>query len=94
MSYNQSLCDKLELKKMISREIIDDVIKKYTIENVKGRKITKKIKSLRKELQKKIYIYSLKFFYRENFKNKPLYSIHNRYVGVINEMKKKKRSWS
>ena len=89
MSYNQSLCDKLELKKMISREIIDDVIKKYTIENVKGRKITKKIKSLPKELQKKIYIYSLKFFYRENFKNKPLYSIHNRYVGVINEMKKK-----
>lgn len=89
MSYNPSLCNKLDLKKKLSRQLIDDVIKKHIIEDVKGRKITKKIKSLPKELQKKIYIYSLKFFYREDFNNKPLYSIHNRYVGVINEMKKK-----
>ena len=31
----------------------------------------------------------MKFFYREDIKNKPLYSIHNRYVGIINDMKKK-----
>ena len=67
MSYNPSLCDKLDLKKILSRQLIDDAIKKHIIEDVKGRKITKKIKSLPKEIQKKIYIYSLKFFYREDF---------------------------
>lgn len=89
MSYNQSLCEHLDFKKMLSQDIINDVIKKYVIEDVEERELTKKIKGLPKEIQKKIYIYSLKFFYREDFKNKPLYSIHNRYVGVINEMKKK-----
>ena len=88
MSYNESLCERLDLKKMLSRDLLDDVFKKCLIEDIESREISKKLKNLPKEIQKKIYIYSLKFFYREDFKIKPLYSIHNRYVGVINEMKK------
>lgn len=89
MSYNESLCESLDVKKMLSRELLDGVLNKYISEEVKESELTKKIKSLPKEIQKKIYIYSLKFFYRKDFKNKPLYTIHNRYLGVINEMKKK-----
>ena len=88
MSYNESLCEHLDVKKMLSRELLDGVLKKYILEDVDERELTKGIKSLPREIQKKIYIYALKFFYREDFKNKPLFSIHNRYVGVINEMKK------
>lgn len=89
MTYNQSLCERLDFKKMLSRELINNVIKKYTIEDIEKSEITKKIKNLPKEIQKKIYIYSLKFFYRDDFKNKSLYSIHNTYNEVINRMKKK-----
>lgn len=88
MSYNESLCEHLDVKNMLSRELVDKVLNKYIIEDVEEREVTKKIKNLPKEIQKKIYIYALKFFYREDFKNKPLFSIHNRYVGLINEMKK------
>jgi len=88
MSYNESLCEHLDVKNMLSLELVDKVLNKYIIEDVEEREVTKKIKNLPKEIQKKIYIYALKFFYREDFKNKPLFSIHNRYVGLINEMKK------
>lgn len=46
------------------------------------------IKDLPKDIQKKIYIYSLKFFYRVDILNKPLFSIHNNYVEIINKLKK------
>jgi len=88
MSYNERLYEVLDVKKMLSRELLDKVLEKYLLEDVEESELTKKIKSLPKEIQKKIYIYALKFFYREHFKNKPLFSIHNRYVGVINDMKK------
>lgn len=88
MSYNETLCERLDLNKLLSRELVDSFIKKYAIEDVEEREVTKKIKNLPKEIQKKIYIYALKFFYREDFKNKPLFSIHNRYVGLITKMKK------
>ena len=86
MSYNQSLCERLDLKKMLSHELLEGVLKKITIEDIREREITKKIKNLPKEIQKR-YIYALKFFVVKTLRTNH-YIVYNRYVGVINEMKK------
>ena len=89
ISYNKKLSDVLDFKKMKRRDLINDINKIGSLETVKEKKIVKLIKSLPKEIQKKIYISAMKFFYREDIKNKPLHTIHNRYFGIINDMKKK-----
>lgn len=89
ISYNQSLCNHLDFKKMSVRDLLEDINKVGELEEIKEKKIATLIKNIPKEIQKKIYIYALKFFYRDDFMNKRLYTLHNRYLGVINEMKKK-----
>ena len=89
ISYNQALSETLDFKKLIVRDILNEINNPIHLEKIRKKGIVKLITELPKEIQKKIYIFALKFFYREDIKNKPIYSIHNRYVGVINDMKKK-----
>jgi hypothetical protein len=88
-SYNLELSNFLDFKKMGRRDLLNDINRIGSIEKIEESPIVNYIKNLPKEIQKKIYIYAIKFFYREDIKSKPLYSIHNRYVGIINGMKKK-----
>src|SRR6056300_1473057 len=89
ISYNKKLSDVLDFKKMKRRDLLNDINMIGSLETVEEKKIVKLIKCLPKEIQKKIYISAMKFFFREDIKNKPLHTIHNRYFGIINDMKKK-----
>ena len=87
--YETKLKNRVNFKKILRIEVYNDKKKKERLRIIKRKGVTKRIKNLPKELQKKIFIFSMKSFYKRYLLEKPLFTFHNAYVKHINEMKKK-----
>ena len=87
--YEAELKNRADFKKILQRQIKNDKKKREQLRIIKRKGLTKRIKNLPKELQKKIFIFSMKSFYKRYLLNKPKFTFHNAYVEHINEMKKK-----
>ena len=87
--YEAELKNRVNFKKILRREVYNDKKKKERLRIIKRKGVTKRIKNLPKELQKKIFIFSMKSFYKRYLLNTPTFTFHNAYVKHINEMKKK-----
>lgn len=87
--YESELKSRADFKKILQRQIKNDKKKREHLRIIKRKGLTKRIKNIPKELQKKIFIFSMKSFYKRYLLNKPNFTFHNAYVQHINEMKKK-----
>jgi len=87
--YEAELKNRVNFKKILRREVYNDKKKKERLRIIKRKGVTKRIKNLPKELQKKIFIFSMKSFYKRYLLNTPTFTFHNAYVKHINEMEKK-----
>lgn len=89
MNYDEGLKERLNIIKIFERETINYEESIYALQKVKTRKIAKNIKNLPKEIQKKIYIYSIKRYYRNHLLRTPRFTLYNEYINHMNRMKKK-----
>jgi len=87
--YESELKSRADFKKILQRQIKNDKKKREHLRIIKRKGLTKRIKNIPKEIQKKIFIFSMKSFYKRYLLNKPNFTFHNAYVQHINEMKKK-----
>ena len=87
--YESELKSRADFKKILQRQIKNDKKKREHLRIIKRKGLTKRIKNIPKELQKKIFIFSMKSFYKRYLLNIPNFTFHNAYVQHINEMKKK-----
>ncbi len=87
--YEPELKNRVNFKKKRRAQLNNDIKKSARLRIIKRKSLTKRIKNLPKELQKKIFIFSMKSFYKRYLLEKPLFTFHNAYVRHINKMKKK-----
>ena len=73
-SYEEELKNRVDFKKILKRQINNDKKKNTHIRIIKRKSLTKRIKILPKELQKKIFIFSMKSFYKRYHLNKPKFT--------------------
>ena len=86
--YEKELKDSIDFKKILRREIKTDKKKKERLRIIKRKGVTKRIKKLPKELQKNIFIFSMRTFYKRYLLDKKLFSFHNASIKHIERMKK------
>ena len=87
--YEPELKNRVDFKKILKRQINNDKKKNTRMRIIKRKSLTKRIKNLPKELQKKIFIFSMKSFYKRYLLEKPRSTFYNAYIKHIIEMKKK-----
>ena len=87
--YEKELKDSIDFKKILQRELKTDQKKNERLRIIKRQGLTKRIKKLPKELQKIIFIFSMKSFYKRYLLEKKRFTFHNTYIRHINGMKKK-----
>lgn len=87
--YEPELKNRVNFKKILRARLNNDIKNSASLRIINRKSLTKRIKNLPKELQKKIFIFSMKSFYKRYLLEKPLFTFHNSYVKHINEMKKK-----
>ena len=87
--YDEELKKRLDFNNILKEHIKNDREKVKLLKEIKNKEITLRIKTLPKELQMYIYIYSIKYFYREYTLQEPKFTIYNEYIKHINEMKRK-----
>ncbi len=87
--YEPELKKRTDFKKILERQIKNDKKKRENLRIIKRKGLTKRIKILPKELQKKIFVFSMKSFYKRYLLNNATFTFHNAYVRHINKMKRK-----
>jgi hypothetical protein len=87
--YAQELKDSMNVMGFIKNHQKEEERIKNELEIIKTKELTIRIKKLPKELRKHIYIFSMKFFYRNYLLETPRFTLYNNYMRHIGEMKKK-----
>ena len=83
MNYDEGLKERLNIIKIFERETINYEESIYALQKVKTREMAKNIKNLPKEIQKKIYIYSIKRYYRNHLLRTPRFTLYNEYINPV-----------
>lgn len=81
ISYDYELKKRMNKKNFFVKKKTDEKM----IDKIKEKRITKLIINLNSDIQKKIYIYAMKHYWRDNFMDTPLLSLTDKYNIYLNK---------
>tara|TARA_B100000214_G_scaffold361807_1_gene325598 strand:+ start:3795 stop:4433 length:639 start_codon:yes stop_codon:yes gene_type:complete len=89
IKYDDDLKKRMDSNKIYIDEMLDLVVNDKSTYMVKYKPLSKKVKLLPKEIQRRIYVFAMKNYWKDNLLRKPILPLHIIYNNYLIQEKKK-----